>query len=72
MNITTKGTIISSPGYSPQVLYLLKQGKVRLYKINSEGKELTLGILGQGNIFGEIETFSTGTRNVYIQRLKIR
>lgn len=70
MNVTRKGTIISSPNYAPPTLYLLKKGKVRLYKITREGKELTLGILGEGNIFGEIETFSAGTRNVYVEAIE--
>jgi CRP/FNR family transcriptional regulator len=31
---------------------------------------LTLAILGDGNFFGEVETFSTGTRHVYAQALE--
>jgi CRP/FNR family transcriptional regulator len=65
MHVISKGTIIFSPERPPKGLFLLKKGKVRLYRINPEGKELTLAILGDGNFFGEVETFSTGTRHVY-------
>ncbi|PTX64717.1 CRP/FNR family transcriptional regulator [Melghirimyces profundicolus] len=70
MSKTPKGTIISSPEEPQPALYLLKKGKVRLYKLNREGKEFTLGILGDGNIFGEVETFSTGTRDTYVQAME--
>ncbi|SMO78238.1 CRP/FNR family transcriptional regulator, anaerobic regulatory protein [Melghirimyces algeriensis] len=70
MSKIPKGTIISSPGEAPPALYLLKKGKVRLYKLNREGKEFTLGILGDGNIFGEVETFSTGTRDTYVEAME--
>jgi CRP-like cAMP-binding protein len=67
---TPMGTIISSPDHPHQSLYLLKKGKVRLYKLNREGKEFTLGILGDGNIFGEVESFSTGTGDTYVQAME--
>ncbi|MDR6226848.1 Crp/Fnr family transcriptional regulator [Desmospora profundinema] len=70
MNRTPKGTLLLTPDTPPQGLYLLKKGKVRLYKLNREGKEFTLGILGDGNIFGEVEAFATGTRNIYAEALE--
>ncbi|GGE27913.1 hypothetical protein GCM10011571_32590 [Marinithermofilum abyssi] len=70
MSKTPMGTIISSPDQPHQSLYFLKKGKVRLYKLNREGKEFTLGILGDGNIFGEVESFSTGTGDTYVQAME--
>lgn len=70
MSSVDKGTVISSPMDDHKVLYLLKKGRVRLYKINPEGKQFTLGILGDGNVFGEIETLSTGTRNAYVEAIE--
>lgn len=58
MHTAAKGTLILTPDNRPEVLYLLKRGRVRLYKVGPNGKQFTLGILGDGNIFGEIEAFS--------------
>ncbi|SDW10993.1 CRP/FNR family transcriptional regulator, anaerobic regulatory protein [Paenibacillus sp. CF384] len=42
-----------------------------MYKITSEGKQFTVGILSKGNVFGEIDTFSFGTKGLYIETIKI-
>lgn len=70
MSIFPKKTVIQTPDNFRQALYVLKKGKLRLYKINSKGKQFTLSILGSGNVFGEIESFSLGTREVYIETLE--
>ena len=41
-------------------VYLILEGEVRLYKINADGREFTLGIFGAGEIVGETEVL-TGT-----------
>lgn len=64
-----KGELIQSPTTFREGLYLLKQGKLKLYKINSEGKQFTVSILGSGNVFGEIDSFSLGTKDTYIETL---
>lgn len=55
-----KGTVVASPHKEPKVLYIVKSGKVRLYKLTEEGKELTLDILGEGHLFGEMTSFHSG------------
>ncbi|SEA70377.1 cAMP-binding domain of CRP or a regulatory subunit of cAMP-dependent protein kinases [Desulfuromusa kysingii] len=35
-------------------IYLVKKGKVRLGKVNKDGNEITLSVLGPGEIFGEL------------------
>lgn len=35
-------------------IYLVKEGKVRLGKVNIDGDEITLDVLGPGEIFGEL------------------
>lgn len=64
-----KGTLIMSPTDPRPVLYMLKHGRVRLYKLSPEGKQFTLALLGEGNIFGETGTFSTGTWDAYAEAL---
>ncbi|MFZ5822808.1 MAG: Crp/Fnr family transcriptional regulator [Bacillota bacterium] len=69
MNVVRKGTIIMEPWHHSDVLFLLKEGRVRIYKISAEGKEFTLAMLGPGNIFGEIGSLSTGTEGAYAEAL---
>lgn len=48
-----KGKILFQEGEKAQALYILKQGKLKLYKYTKEGKEQILHILGEGEFFGE-------------------
>ncbi|RJX39541.1 Crp/Fnr family transcriptional regulator [Paenibacillus pinisoli] len=69
--ITTvpKHTFIQTPDTFIETLYFIKKGKVRLYRLSEEGKQFTLDILGEGNIFGEMEEFSLGTRGLFIETI---
>jgi len=44
---------IFAQGDSTDGLYLIKKGKVRLTVVSEGGKEATLGVLGEGDFFGE-------------------
>ncbi|MFC4767482.1 Crp/Fnr family transcriptional regulator [Effusibacillus consociatus] len=70
MKTIQKHTLIQTPATFREGLYFIKKGKLRLYKINSEGRQFTLGILGEGNVFGEIDTFSLGTKGIYIETME--
>jgi CRP/FNR family transcriptional regulator len=48
----------------------VKKGKVRLYKLNADGKQFTLDILNEGNVFGEMDMISLGTRDMYIETIE--
>ncbi|NJK80086.1 MAG: Crp/Fnr family transcriptional regulator [Chloroflexaceae bacterium] len=48
------GTVFYSPEQSAEVLFILKEGQVRLYHLSPEGKELTTAIIDPGTIFGEM------------------
>lgn len=69
MNLVAKGTTIMEPAQRSEVLYLLKEGRVRIYKMNAEGKQFTTALLGPGNIFGEVGNFSTGTHGAYAEAI---
>ncbi|WP_241494622.1 Crp/Fnr family transcriptional regulator [Bacillus coahuilensis] len=64
-----KGTMILSPNHEMRSLYFLKKGQVRLYKLSPSGKEFTVDILGQGNIFGETSSFSLSEDHIYAQTM---
>jgi CRP-like cAMP-binding protein len=69
-NWITKNTLVQTPESAREGLYFVKEGKLRLYKLNDSGKQFTLGILTRGNIFGELNSFSFGTRMVYIETME--
>ncbi|MDY8025046.1 Crp/Fnr family transcriptional regulator [Paenibacillus polymyxa] len=71
-SITTiaKKTFIQTPEIFSEELYFVKKGKVRLYKLNADGKQFTLDILSEGNVFGEMDMISLGTREMYIETIE--
>lgn len=52
-----KGESIFSEGSPADTIYLIKSGRVLLYKISREGKEIALDILQEHDIFGENTIF---------------
>lgn len=42
--------------------YFIKKGRVRVYLINQDGKEMTIEIMGEGRVFGESSFFSRSAR----------
>nr|WP_264370906.1 redoxin domain-containing protein [Paenibacillus sabinae] len=65
-----KHTIVQTPDTVREGLFFLKEGKLRLYKLNKEGKQFTVAILKKGNMFGELESFSLGTSRVFIETME--
>jgi len=47
-------TLLWSPLEPHRVLFIVKAGLVRLYRISPEGRRLTLAILGPGSLFGDM------------------
>ncbi|MGP4070115.1 Crp/Fnr family transcriptional regulator [Halobacillus sp. B29] len=69
MSPVKKGTTIVSPENTVNALFLLKKGQVRLYRMNEEGKQFTLDILVDGNIFGETSTVSLTDDQTYAEAM---
>lgn len=53
-----KGDFLCHEGDDMATLFIVNEGKVKLSKFNSEGKEQILNILSNGDIFGEYHMFS--------------
>jgi CRP-like cAMP-binding protein len=69
MKPVKKGTIILSPDKPIEALFLLKKGQVRLYRMNKNGKQFTVDILVDGNIFGETSTLSLTDDQIYAEAM---
>lgn len=63
MSTLRKNTLIQTPETFRKGLYFMKKGKLRLYKINSEGKQFTLAILGSGNVLVDDLNYSVGRKS---------
>ncbi|MEE4358670.1 MAG: Crp/Fnr family transcriptional regulator [Desulfococcaceae bacterium] len=53
-----RGEIIFSDGDTADGFYAIAEGKVKIFKLSSEGKEQILHIFGPGELFGEVPMFS--------------
>ena len=48
------GTTLLTEGDSPDYLYVLVEGQLKVYACNSKGREVVYNILGPGEFFGEM------------------
>jgi CRP-like cAMP-binding protein len=48
------GQVILSPADPPERIHILKKGKVRVYRVTPDGKQLTLDIYDKGTILGDM------------------
>ena len=53
-----KGQVIFSEGDEGSGFYVIISGRVKVFKLSSEGKEQILNIFGPGDPFGEVSVFS--------------
>ena len=58
-----KGKAIFHQGDLGQALYLVEEGRVRLYRTHLGGQEKILGFLGPGEVFGEMSLLDGGERS---------
>ena len=49
-----QGQILYAPEDRSEALFLLKRGRVRIYKLDQEGREFTLDVVEASTIFGEM------------------
>jgi CRP/FNR family transcriptional regulator len=56
-------------GDEGNVVYLLKEGRVKIYKLSPDGKELTLELLEPGEIFGEMALVDDSPRDTIAETL---
>ncbi len=57
-----RGETLFSEGEPGDRLYVIVDGKVKLGQTSSDGRESLLGVLGPGEMFGELSVFDPGLR----------
>ena len=63
------GTVFYSPEQPAEVLFILKQGRVRIYRLSADGRALTTAVLEQGSIFGEMVLLGQRLHDSYAEAL---
>jgi CRP/FNR family cyclic AMP-dependent transcriptional regulator len=62
MRVVPKKTMIFDQGDPGRVVFLVKTGTVKIARLTPEGREVTVAILGAGDIFGEETLFDGAAR----------
>ena len=63
------GEFLYKPGDSNERLFALKRGKVRIYRV-AQGSEITLAMIDQGTMFGEMALTGQHLREAHAQALE--
>ena len=61
--------ILYTPKEGTERLFILKKGRVQLYEINEEGDEVTLSVIEDGNVFGEMALTGQSLEGLYVRAL---
>lgn len=70
MTTCEKGRVFYTPDETGEVLFLLKKGRVQLYRISPEGKKLVIATLGPGSMFGEMSMVGQGMYNTFAEAIE--
>ena len=67
MSTCEPGRVFYGPDEKGEVLFLLKKGRVQLYRLSPEGKKLVVAVLDEGAIFGEMSLVGQGMHNTFAE-----
>lgn len=69
MSTCEPGRVFYAPDDTGEVLFLLKKGRVQLYRLSPDGKKLIVAILEEGSIFGEMSFVGQGMHNTFAESI---
>jgi CRP/FNR family transcriptional regulator, cyclic AMP receptor protein len=67
MTTARKGQVLYTQTERPEALFLLKKGRVQLYRLSPQGKKLALAILEAGTFFGEMPLVGETMRHTFAE-----
>ncbi len=70
MSTVRKGRVFYRPEEPGEVLFILKEGRVQLYRISPEGKKLIITTLGPHTLFGEMALLGTRMHNTFAEAVE--
>jgi CRP/FNR family transcriptional regulator, cyclic AMP receptor protein len=65
-----RGRVFYQPEDVSEVLFLIKQGQVQIYRISPEGKKLVIATLGVGTLFGEMALLGQQMHNAFAEAIE--
>ncbi len=70
MSTCRRGKIFYQPEATSEVLFILKKGRVNLYRISPEGKKLVVATVGSGTVFGEMAIIGQRMHNTFAEAVE--
>ena len=67
MSTCKRGTVFFAPEETGEVLFILKAGRVNLYRVTEEGKKLVTATLEPGSVFGEMSLAGQGMNGSFAE-----
>src|SRR5437764_88871 len=61
-----RGDIVFAEGDPGDALYVVSEGKVKIFRTSPDGRENMLAVLGPGEMFGELSLFDPGPRTATV------
>ena len=65
-----RGQILYTPQEKSEALFMLKKGRVRIYRVGPDGREFTLAVVGAGMVFGEMSLTAQRLENAYAEAME--
>ncbi|MGL4648516.1 MAG: Crp/Fnr family transcriptional regulator [Caldilineaceae bacterium] len=70
MSSVARGRVFYRPEEPGEVLFILREGRVQLYRISPEGKKLVISTLGPHTLFGEMALLGTRMHNTFAEAIE--
>jgi CRP-like cAMP-binding protein len=70
MTTCERGRVFYTPGETGEVLFLLKQGRVQIYRVSGDGKKLVIATLEPGTLFGEMALVGQGMYDTFAEAVE--
>ncbi|MBI1801817.1 MAG: Crp/Fnr family transcriptional regulator [Chloroflexi bacterium] len=69
MTTCAQGKVFYQPEDQSEVLFLLKQGRVQLYRLSPSGRKIVTGTVEAGSFFGEMAIIGQGMHHTFAEAL---
>lgn len=70
MSTVSRGRVFFRPEEPGEILFILKSGRVQLYRITADGKKLVTAILGPHTLFGEMVLIGAKLHNTFAEAVE--
>ena len=65
-----RGQLLYTPKERSEALFMVKKGRVRIYRVGPDGREFTLAVVGTGTVFGEMSLTAQRLENAYAEAME--